>query len=276
MFDKTLWIAFEHTPDDLIAKAKEMGASGVAIRTVNPLDRDTIGRYHDQNLKVYGWLFPAVVRGSEYRYALDEADYVASKLVPAGLDGYFFDPEGSDRDNPRNWDQPGLEELAKKYCKTIKDAIPPGRPFLFGLSSHYLGRETYPHLPWSVFVDHSEIMLPQSYWRYEDNHQSHNIGHGPKRNYEDGKAAWSRFANGKKVLPMAGELGLVTKAEIEAHALAAAGRSLHEAASDSTRTELHFYTDDLSKNQQIFRDIGQLGRSPSLLARAARVLGFRT
>jgi len=49
---------------------------------------------------------------------------------------------------------------------------------------------------------------------------------------------------------------------------------LQDAATDSIRTSLHFYTDDLRKNQGIFRDIGQIGRSSSLIATAARALAF--
>lgn len=267
MFNKTLWIAFEHTAADLIAKAKLMGASAVAVRTMNPsndnpLDKLTIARYHEAKLKVYGWMFPAIEPGryENFRYAKDEADHVATKLVPAGLDGYFFDPEGHDRGKPRNWDQQGLDDLAKYWCMTIKAAVPAGQPFLFGLSSHFKGRSNYPKLPWSIFVQHCDIMLPQSYWRMLDDGHEHEIGHGPQKNYAAGKAEWATFAQGKPVIPMAGELGLVTRNEIEEHVRAAAGRDLHLAATDGIRTELHFYTDTLAERPENYEFIGQLGK----------------
>jgi hypothetical protein len=109
-------------------------------------------------------------------------------------------------------------------------------------------------------------MLPQSYWRMLDDGKEKEIGHGPKKNYDDGKAEWAAFAQGKPVIPMAGELGLVTRTEISEHVRAAAGRDLHLAATDNIRTDLHFYTDTLAERPENYEFIGQLGKSDRLFA----------
>src|SRR5262245_14311545 len=101
MLKKVLWIAFDHQPEELIRVAKYITASGVAIRTSDHFEPGEIPTYQQAGLRVYGWLFPAVIPGHRH-YALDEAKRVAKDLIPAGLDGYFADPEGDERGSPRN------------------------------------------------------------------------------------------------------------------------------------------------------------------------------
>jgi hypothetical protein len=48
-------VAFEHAPASLIAKAKRMGTSAVAIRTANPLDRDIMAAERSR-LVASAWL----------------------------------------------------------------------------------------------------------------------------------------------------------------------------------------------------------------------------
>jgi hypothetical protein len=264
MLRKMLWIAFHHDPDELIQKANYIGAWAVAVRTANPLDKDIITKYHHAGLKVYGWLLPAVVHTPKYEYASDEATHVAKDLIPHGLDGYFIDPEGKDVGDPRNWDQKRLTTLASNFCKTILSAVPTGRSFQFGLTSHYRARDTYPNLPWSSFLPSCDLLVPQSYWRYRDDDGSiKNEGSGPKGNYLDGMTDWGKLRGRGKIIPMAGELGVVDGGGLLIHAQTAAGRDLGLALADGIETDLYYYTDDLNIPQDNLDTIKNLGKAQS-------------
>jgi hypothetical protein len=259
MLKKMLWIAFHHQPDDLVKTAHYIGAWAVAVRTANPLDRTIIGKYHAAGLKVYGWLFPSVIEG-QGQYVSVEAAHVAKDLIPAGLDGYFIDPEGAA--DPRNWDQTGLDQVARGFCKTVLDAVPPGRVFQFGLTSHYRARDTYPNLPWDAFLPSCDLLVPQSYWRYRDDDGTvKDEGNGPAANYRQGVTCWARLHGRGKIIPMAGELGVVNAPDLIIHAQTAAGRDLGTALTDGIETELYYYTDDLTIPQANLDTIRNLGRA---------------
>jgi hypothetical protein len=265
MLRKTLWVAFSFDPDDLIQKATYIGAAAVAIRTVNPITGALITKCHKAGLKVYGWLFPAIVpKPPTGRYADDEAQHVANDLIPAGLDGYFADPEGTSKGDPRNWDQPGLDNLASNFCNTILGAVPAGRTFQFGLTSHYRARHVYPDLPWKSFLSSCDILVPQSYWLFRDEDgQIKPEGNGPAANYRDGMAEWGRLGGRGKIIPMAGELGVVAEDELNIYAQTAAGRALSVALTDEIQTDLYYYTDDLTIPQDNLDSIRNLGKAGS-------------
>src|SRR5215467_1553862 len=128
---KVLWIVNIDTAADETAFAKHAAAAGataVCIRTSSQRLKESIGRFHALEMKVYAWRWPQVIPAK-----LDaEAAHVVS-LIAAGLDGYIVDPE-SDGPGNNDWDQPGLGPRAKAFCDTIHHAAA-GRPFVLGTTS---------------------------------------------------------------------------------------------------------------------------------------------
>jgi hypothetical protein len=158
-----LWTVNMNTEatETLFAKhALAMDATGVCIRTSAKRFPDTIKRFHDLGIKVYAWRWPPATSAG----AQKEADLVADKLIPKGLDGYIVDPE-SDRAGANNdWNRAKCVPFAKAFCKTIKDAAP--APFVFGTTSGcaYPAKNMKPYIPWAEFFAASKALYPQCYW----------------------------------------------------------------------------------------------------------------
>lgn len=234
--EKILWAVNYDRLADFLDTAAQVGATGVAIRTDNDV-RKAVADGHARGLKVYGWRWPA----SLHDPAMNEAAKVVD-LLGRGLDGYFVDPEPH-RKASLNWDRAGLADLAEEFCRTIRQAAP-DRPF--GTTSHYLAKRVAPRLPWAAFFRYSTVLLPQAYWRSTEGV----IGHGdPKDNYTRSIDAWtSAGGNRRQIVPMAGELGVSTAAEITAYASAAATAGV---------TALHFYTCEASVRDAVWRAVQQ-------------------
>jgi hypothetical protein len=220
--EKILWVVNYDRLEDFRRRALDVGATGVAIRTDNNVER-AIPAFHDHGVKVYGWRWPSAKRDP----ALREADKAAN-LLALGLDGYFVDPEGA-RGKPYDWNLRGLDELADDFCRTIAAAAPAS----FGMTSHYRGKRVFSRLPWDVFFRHATLLLPQSYWRSDDG----TIGDGiPEDNYQVGLTQWSDLGGDPaKIVPMAGELAHSTGDEIDRYVRAAATHDIDA---------LHFYAYD--------------------------------
>lgn len=247
---KFLWVVNINTEKAETSFAKHalaIGATGVCIRTTSTRLPDAIGRFQALGMKVYAWRWPSVIKAASttHYYALDEAKYVAEQLIPNGLDGYIVDPEsdGHVKPNgdkmPNDWDQKGLGGLATQFCKTIKDAAA-GKPFVFGTTSGcaYPGAGGKPNIPWTEFFAASDILLPQTYWRWTNpkTGKPQNINGGtPAKSIVKGLPAWQPKAGGKPILPMAGEIDVVTDVEIAAY-----GAELQTLGV----SEGHFYTDN--------------------------------
>jgi hypothetical protein len=216
---KYLWLVHFASITRVIQQAKAAGITTLVIRTDTSNNlRTAIELGHAAHLKVMGWRWPSTTPA----LAMNEAAN-AEALFAAGLDGYIADPEG-DQNHAIDWNQPGLAPLAEQFCSRIKAAAG-SRPF--GVTSHYLAAKPFPHLPWSTFVSHADMLLPQAYWR------SGNvvIGDGkPVDDYTRSLAAWGKLTpDTHKITPMAGELGSVTAAEITQYATHAAslGKDQH-------------------------------------------------
>lgn len=208
--EKVIWVVNYNQLADFLQQATAVNATAVAIRTDNDLRR-AIPAAHQAGLKVYGWRWPS----SLHDPAMNEAAKVKA-LFDQGLDGYFADPEMSDQDNI-NWDKNGLADLADAFCSAIAGAAQ-GKPF--GVTSHYLAKRAEPRLPWAAFFKYATVLLPQAYWRSTEGV----IGHGiPADNYAVSIAAWTAAGgDSAKIVPMAGELGVSTAAEITQYVKAAA------------------------------------------------------
>jgi hypothetical protein len=229
--EKILWIVNYDAVAHVLGAAQAAGATGVALRTDNDIAA-ALPVLHAHGIKVFGWRWPS----ARVDPAMKEADKVVA-LLALGMDGYYVDPEGAEKVNgkptkPYDWDQPGLAPVAQAFCQRIAGALG-GRPF--GFTSHYRAKAVFPNLPWTTFFQYATVLLPQSYWRSTEG----TIGHGlPEDNYRRGLEFWAKAGGAKNlIVPMAGELGSVTAAEI--------GRYVAEAKAQGVDS-LHFYTWDSS------------------------------
>jgi hypothetical protein len=194
-------------------------------------------------MQVYAWRWPAVrpqPNSSTHYYAKDEAQFVADKLIPSGLDGYVVDPESDGEGQSNDWNQSSLAPLAKAFCKKIRDAAQAAglANFRFGTTSgcNYPSPNGKPNIPWSEFVAQSDVLYPQTYWRWTTSHGDvADINGGtPKKAIDRGFAAWNPVAAGKPVIPMAGEVDVVTASEIRDYGAILKAKKI---------TEIHFYAD---------------------------------
>src|SRR5262249_59520514 len=171
--NKALWVddLDDQTDEDRIfGHAQAMGAEGVRLAT-------SMTRFQAAGMKVYAWRWPAVVKNQGGRYAIDEANYVAQTLIPAGLDGYIVDPESENDEGYNDWNRTNLPipvaQLATSFCQIIRSAAQTeGRPsFLFGITSGGNYPATLANLPWQQFVSASDAVFPQIYWRAPGRHE---------------------------------------------------------------------------------------------------------
>jgi hypothetical protein len=232
---KVLWIVDMNSDAKETAFAKHAlacGANSVCIRTSSKRLLDAIARFKALGMSVYAWRWPSVVPARTQA----EADFVAKKLIPAGLAGYIVDPE-SDGPGPNDWNRGGLDTLAKQFCSTIKGGAA-GKPFVFGTTSGcaYPGPGGKPNIPWVAFFSASDVLLPQTYWRWTDGGKIKNINGGtPAKAIARGVKAWTPKSMGKPILPMAGEVDVVKPDEIADYGAKLVAMGVQEA---------HFYTDN--------------------------------
>jgi hypothetical protein len=232
---KVLWVVninTEAAETNFTKHALACGANGVCIRTSSTRLAAAIPRFQALGMKVYAWRWPQVTPASLNA----EANNVANVLVPAGLDGYIVDPE-SDGPGGNNWNQTGLGPRAAAFCNTIKTAAA-GRHFLFGTTSGcgYPGPRGKPNIPWNAFFTASDVLLPQTYWRWTNNGRVGDINGGsPAKSIARGLAAWGPQALGRPILPMAGEIDVITPEEIAAYGTLLGTSGVRIA---------HFYTDN--------------------------------
>jgi hypothetical protein len=232
--------------------ANAIGANLLCVRTTSTLLQGLIPTFHTAGMKVYGWMWTSVIPGQpHHRYARDEAKHVATNLIPNGLDGYIFDVESDDGHPPtaHDWDRTDVEDLtalANIYTQTIKNAfVQRGTPFRLGMTSHARGFSNYPGIPWHPFLDASDTLYPQTYWRFDNGSFPHkqcvdeaadpNNGHGkgtPDQAVINGYTDYQ--PKGKPIIPIAGEIGCSTAAEMTRYGQLITARGA---------TEAHFYVD---------------------------------
>ena len=146
----------------------------VCIRTSSGRLPSAIARFHQLNKAVWAWKWPGVMPEDtdHHYYAISEANYVQSELLPKRLDGYIVDPESDGHVNPKNgkvmrndWDQQKLAPVAEQFCKIINDAA--DSKFVFGTTSGcaYPAKNGKPDIPWKQFFGASAALYPQCYWR---------------------------------------------------------------------------------------------------------------
>jgi hypothetical protein len=238
---KVLWVVSmnEAAEGRLLENALTAKADIVCIRSTSNRLPGAIGRFKQRNMKVYAWRWPAVLpnagRAPHY-FAMDEANFVVEELIPAGLDGYIVDPESERNGEVNDWNHKSLAPLARAFCKKIKDAATP--TFHFGITSGcaYPSPGNRPNIPWEEFVTASDALYPQTYWGMLNSHEEAvDINGGtPDKAIDRGLATWALIADGKPIVPMAGELDVITDGEIAAYAARLRREGINEA---------HFYAD---------------------------------
>jgi hypothetical protein len=243
--NKGLWIVYLDTQEDenrLFHNAQLMGAGAVAIRSDSSRLTTCMARFKAANFKVYSWRWPAVVQNQGGRFATDEANYVAQTLIPAGLDGYIVDPESEQDGASNDWNRIDVPvaQLATTFGQIIqKAAQAAGRAdFVFGITSGQDYPASRPHIPWKEFVAVSDALFPQVYWRARDNNDVCQLVKDgkPDSAFDRALPCWRAIANGKPIIPMAGELGCVRdRQELTAFA---------QRAKKEVLTKMHFYADE--------------------------------
>lgn len=236
--EKILWTVFMRNAAEetrLLQHAQAAGATAVAVRTSNSRILGAIARFHGHGIKVHAWRWPASRSGSAlpHYFATDQANHVANTLIPAGLDGYFPDIESDNDGGFNDWDQAALAPLASQFCSIIRAAAP--RNFVLALTSGAGQPHNNPNIPWQKFVQASDYLLPQTYWRIDTSEGPKNINGGtPATAIARGDLHWGPIAAGKTVVPMLGELEVVTPAEIASFGASLTARG---------ERRLHVYTD---------------------------------
>jgi len=258
MTTKILWSVGLPDPDALLLHAQKMGMAGVCIRSSNANLPGAIEKFHDAGIAVYAWRWPAVQAqpgSSTHYYAIDEATYVAETLIPLKLDGYIVDAESDPGSDVNDWNSAALAGLAGQFCSIITTAAEMAglADFRFGLTSgcNYPSAAGRPNIPWKEFSATADTLYPQCYWRWTNptTGKPQNINGGtPSAAIKTGLAAWNPISGGKPVIPMAGELNLLTPDELSAYATAVLGIA----------SELHFYTDDPSLSDATMELINSL------------------
>jgi hypothetical protein len=246
---KALWIEdLDNAGDQTLATQhiQAIGANMVCIRTNSPLLVGWLPALKQMQLKVYGWRWPYVVAGyKNHAYAPEESKFVAEQLIPAGLDGYIMDIESDESHSPHDWDRTDvgdLTQLATDYCKVIKDAARNcGRPFTIGLTSHARGFSNYPKIPWAPFLAITDVLYPQTYWRFYDDKKQKCVDENADPVTHKGagtpaQAVLNGFTDygskNKPIIPVSGEMVCSTAQEMTTFGALIAARGI---------TEGHFY-----------------------------------
>jgi hypothetical protein len=244
---KVLWIvSMANNADEkrLAQHAKAAGIDTVCIRSDSPQLPDAIGRFHTLGFKVWAWRWPGVIpKETGTYYAIRQARYVADTLIPAGLDGYIVDPESDKAGTNNDWNQKALAPIAQQFCQIIR-AGANGKPFLIGTTSGctFPAPTGKPDIPFAEFFAGSDALYPQTYWRamIYDKKLKKEVptdihGGTPAESMKRGWAAWSPGSMGKPIVPMAGEINLVTPQEIADYGAELTKRNV---------TEANFYADE--------------------------------
>jgi hypothetical protein len=234
---KVLWVV-DGDLQDVIDKAKFIGADTISARTTNSWIATSIDKIHQSGLKLYAWRWPNVRQvppenDPHHLYAMNEAQFVIG-LINSGLDGYIADIECDQPGDSNCWNDVALKPLATQFCTAIKKA---GRAknldFFFGLTSGGAFPEpnNRPNIPWAEFANESDALFPQSYWI---SGSTPLLGGTPLKAFTRSVKAWERIAPaGMSIVPMLGEIEAASADDIA---------SYQDIINEHRLSEIHFYT----------------------------------
>jgi hypothetical protein len=103
-------------------------------------------------------------------------------------------------------------------------------------------------LPWQQFVSASDAVFPQIYWRARNSHEVCKLVRDgtPSTNFTADLPSWRAIAQGKPIIPMAGEISCILNlAELTTFAQHASAEKLDA---------MHFYVDDVCNTGPVCRD----------------------
>ncbi|MET0382498.1 MAG: hypothetical protein ABW032_03650 [Burkholderiaceae bacterium] len=248
---KALWVTSFGSGDfdRLLDHAMEAGVRLLCIRTTSKALPNFIEKFKEHGIDVYGWRWPAVVPGphsAPHYFAAQEADYVATTLIPAKLAGYIVDPESDGPGQVDDWNDEKHDALARDFCSRIRKAAEKVEGFHFGVTSGCEYPVNHKRIPWGAFVEAADAVYPQTYWRNSGSTAVH--GGTPASSYDRGLAAWSRIARGKPVVAIGGELGSATPQEI---------RDFGNLVRDRQEV-VHFYADSSATPPAIIKAIASI------------------
>jgi hypothetical protein len=244
---KALWVTSfsAGSLDRLVDHCSEAGISILCIRTTSSALPKAISGFNKHGIAVYGWRWPAVVPDRvPHHFATDEASYVVKTLIPAGLAGYIVDPESDGPGQVDDWNDTRHAQLASDFCAQIRAAAP--EVFHFGTTSGCEYPRNHGQIPWAQFVEASDALYPQTYWRSDTNGSVH--GGTPASSYALGQAAWGTIARGKPIVAMAGEIATALPQEILAYG---------ELVKDNQEVA-HFYADSPTMSPAVLKAIGSV------------------
>jgi hypothetical protein len=137
----------------------------------------------------------------------------------------------------------------QQYSAAPQMTLPPGSIYMYDVERQYdddgniavYALVEGPDIPWKQFFGGSKALYPQCYWRamladkktHKEVPTSINGG-TPTKAIARGMAAWTPAAQGRPIIPMAGEIDLATAAEIKEYA---------QRLIDLGVKEAHFYAD---------------------------------
>jgi hypothetical protein len=224
---KFLWCTVVRRPDLFLDHAQRMGAHGLVVRTDNGWLLRELPNLKRLGLTVYGWRWPSIVVAE----AETETHRIRS-LASAGLDGYVVDIEAHDNKLPHyNWDQPGLQPAAERFCENIQ-AIKSDYPTFhrFGFTGAARGARSA-RIPYAEFLASADVVYPQAYW-YNTPLYPHR--RTPVKSFEYVIENWRTILPAAKpFIPILGNLPQCTPAEI--------GDAWENIVKARSMAEAHFY-----------------------------------
>jgi hypothetical protein len=252
--EKVLWTVFMRNEAEearLLSHAQSAGVTAVAVRTSNLRLAGAIERFHNRGIKVYGWRWPAKQQTTSppNYYAIDQAHFIVSTLIPAGLDGFYADIESDGDSGANDWDNAALAPLATQFCEIIVNAASAG--FEFSVSSGARQPTHNPNIPWASFSPFCNYVMPQAYWRWTgESGLAESINGGtPTTALAKAEVSWGNVFPDKPLIPIMGELDVVTAGEITSYADLIAAKGI---------SQFHAYTDTAVVSEEKLATIAAL------------------
>ena len=255
---KVLWVV-EDDESALVAAANYVRAQALCIRSTNAWLPGAIPALKKQGFDVYAWRWPTpqpipAANDSIHWSAMNEAQFVKG-LIDVGLDGYVVDPECDNQTDKSCWNDTSLATLANQFCDAIKLYGQQKNPsFMFGITSGGQYPKSFPDIPWSAFVAHADVLLPQCYW-YADG--SSENGGTPQAAYSICMPLWKAIGPSVRVVPIIGDITAVQASDIQAY---------QGIISSNNISEIHFYAFQSGMSQANLDQLRALGTSTPLVA----------
>src|SRR2546421_4827686 len=119
---------------------------------------DTIKKFHDAGIKVFGYhfVYGGGSVGSKAATTTPEGEkQVAEDIMAVGGDGLVIDAEGA-------WETlPNKDTIAADYCQSFRDKY----PYSFLAYAPFVYPSLHSGFPYATFGKFSDVVMPQAYWK---------------------------------------------------------------------------------------------------------------